>query len=152
MITQEGVHNILVDAMDPMRKVELSSACNNDPEIIKSVEKRMADILNVVVDIAVNPGTIYMNTKVGVPKENTRKVKLKKLNEYLEERIGNVPAVNLSVEALLSIIYSNNISGSGPSILSVLADYAEYLEKFLSKPNQQEDEDSWSDDYKEDEL
>lgn len=136
MITQEGVHNILVDAMDPMMKMEFSSACNNDPEIIKSVEKTMADILNAVVDIAVNPGTIYMNTKTCISEGGGKK--LKSLRKHLEETIGEVPMKNLSTEALLSIVYSKNMTGIGPPMLSVLADYVEYIEEFLSTPAQGE--------------
>lgn len=147
MITQEGVHNVLVEAMNPLQKVKLSSSCNNDPEKIKSVEKRMADILNVVVDIAVNPGTIYMNSKVDVPEENSKKVK--SLKQHLEEAVGPVPSSDFSIEALLSIIYSKNMSGAGPSMLTVVADYISYLEEFLSNPSPQEEK--W-DEYKEDEL
>ena len=136
MITQEGVHNILVDALDPIKKVEMSAACNHDPEKIKSVEQRMADILNVVVDIVVNPGTIYMNTKTCIPEGGGKK--LKSLRKYLEETIGEVPMEDLSTESLLSIIYSKNMTGIGPSMLSVLADYVEYIEEFLSAPAQEE--------------
>ena len=83
MITQEGVHNVLVEAMDPLQKVKLSASCNNDPKKIRSVEQRMADMLNIIVDIAVNPGTVYMSSKVDVPEENFKKVK--SLKQHLEE-------------------------------------------------------------------
>lgn len=145
MITQEGVHNVLVEAMSPVEKVKLSAACKHDPEKIKGVEQRMADILNVVVDITVNPGTIYMNTKTYIPEGDGKK--LKSLRKYLEEAIGEVPMKDLSTEALLSIVYSKNMTGIGPSMLSVLADYVEYIEEFLSTPRQEEDLDEI--DYKE---
>lgn len=147
MITQEGVHNVLVEAMNPLQKVELSAACNNDPEKIKNVEQKMADMLNIVVDIAVNPGTIYMNSKVDVPEENSKKVK--SLKQHLEEIVGSVSSSGFSIEALLSIVYSRNMSGAGPSMLTVVADYIEYLEEFLSSPSPQEEE--WTGN-KEDEL
>lgn len=62
--------------------------------------------------------------------------KLKSLRKHIEETIGEVPMKNLSTEALLSIVYSKNMTGIGPSMLSVLADYVEYIEEFLSTPAQ----------------
>lgn len=133
MITQEGVHNVLVEAMSPVEKVKLSAACNNDPDKIKAAEQKMADILNAVVDIAVNPGTLYMNTKV-IECEGSNP-KLKGLRKFLEENIEGVPAKDLSIEALLSIIYSKHMTGLGPSMIEILSRYAEYMEEFLSAPS-----------------
>lgn len=138
MITQEGVHNVLVEAMDPLQKVKLAASCDNDPEKIKSVEQKMAGMLNIIVDIAINPGTMYMNSKINVPEEENNKIK--PLKRYLEEIVGPVSLSGFSIEALLSIVHSRNMAGAGPSMLTVVEGYIGYLEEFLSSPRAQKEE------------
>lgn len=130
MITQEGVHNIFVESLTPHQKMSISYQHNNDPERIKHSEQLMADALNKVVDIVVNPGTTYLNTRIEV--DEPEKSKLITLRDYIEQKIGDVPAEGLSVEALLSIAYSKNVANQGPPITEILKDYTEYLEEFLS--------------------
>ena len=130
MITQEGVHNIFVESLTPHQKMRISYQHNNDPEKIKHSEQLMADALNKVVDIVVNPGTTYLNTRIEV--DEPEKGKLITLRDYIEHKIGDVPAGGLSVEALLSIAYSKNVANQGPSITEILKEYTEYLEEFLS--------------------
>lgn len=130
MITQEGIHNIFVESLTPHQKMSISYQHNNDPEKIKHSEQLMADALNKVVDIVVNPGTTYLNTRIEV--DEPEKGKLITLRDYIEQKIGDVPAGGLSVEALLSIVYSKNVANQGPSITEILKDYTEYLEEFLS--------------------
>ena len=130
MITQEGIHNIFVESLTPTQKMRISYQHGNDPEKIKHSEQLMADALNKVVDIVVNPGTTYLNTRIEV--DEPEKDKLTTLRDYIEQKVGDVPAEGLSVEALLSIVYSKNVANQGPSITEMLKDYTEYLEEFLS--------------------
>lgn len=130
MITQEGIHNIFVENLTPHQKMRISYRHNNDPEKIKHFEQLMADALNKVVDIVVNPGTTYLNTRIEV--DEPEKGKLITLRDYIEKKIGDVPAEGLSVEALLSIAYSKNVANQGPSVTEILKEYTEYLEEFLS--------------------
>lgn len=130
MITQEEVHNIFVESLTPTQKMRISYQHNNDPEKIKQSEQLMADALNKVVDIVVNSGTAYLNTRIEV--DEPEKDKLITLRDYIEQKVGDVPAEGLSVEALLSIVYSKNVANQGPSITEILKEYTEYFEKFLS--------------------
>lgn len=130
MITQEEVHNIFVESLTPTQKMRISYRHNNDPEKIKKSEQLMADALNKVVDIVVNSGTTYLNTRIEV--DELEKEKLITLRDYIEQKVGDVPAEGLSVEALLSIVYSKNVANQGPSITEILKEYTEYFEKFLS--------------------
>ena len=130
MITQEGIHNIFVESLTPHQKMSISYQHNNDPEKIKHSEQLMADALNKVVDIVINPGTTYLNTRIKA--DEPEKGKLITLRDYIEQKIGDVPAEGLSVEALLSIAYSKNVANQGPSITEILKEYTEYLEEFLS--------------------
>ena len=136
MITQEGIHNILVDSLTPTQKMRMSFEHNNDIEKIKQSEQCMADVLNKVVDIVVNPGTVYLSTRIEV--DEPEKDKLITLRDYLEQMCVEVPAKGLSVEALLSILYSKNMAGQSPSVPSVLSGYGRYIEEFLSMTRTEE--------------
>lgn len=61
MITQQDVHNHIVNNADDWQKRYLSMQCGNDVEKIKEVEKCMANIVNGVVNALKNSGVDYLN-------------------------------------------------------------------------------------------
>lgn len=65
MITQQQIHNIIVEEANGWQKAYLSQQCGNDVETIKKVEQTMADFLNGVISGIQNKGTDYLNTRMG---------------------------------------------------------------------------------------
>ena len=49
MITQQQIHNIIVEEANGWQKAYLSQQCGNDVETIKKVEQSMANVLNAII-------------------------------------------------------------------------------------------------------
>lgn len=64
MITQQDVHNAIVEGSSPAQKAYLSIQCGNDPEKIKVVEECAAKALNIAIKAFNNAGIDYLNTKL----------------------------------------------------------------------------------------
>ena len=64
MITQQQIHNTIVEKADGWQKAYLSQQCGNDVETIKKAEQTMADVLNGVISVIQNKGTDYLNTRI----------------------------------------------------------------------------------------
>ena len=64
MITQQQIHNIIVEEANGWQKAYLSQQCGNDVETLKKVEQTMADFLNGVISGIQNKGTDYLNTRI----------------------------------------------------------------------------------------
>ena len=64
MVTQQDIHNNIVENATDLQKRYLSMQCGNDVEKIKEVEKSMANIVNGVVSVLRNAGTDYLNEKI----------------------------------------------------------------------------------------
>ena len=64
MVTQQDIHNNIVENATDWQKRYLSMQCGNDVEKIKEVEQSMANIVNGVVSVLRNAGTDYLNKKI----------------------------------------------------------------------------------------
>lgn len=64
MVTQQDIHNNIVENATDWQKRYLSMQCGNDVEKIKEVEQSMANIVNGVVSVLRNAGTDYLNEKI----------------------------------------------------------------------------------------
>lgn len=64
MVTQQDIHNNIVENASDWQKRYLSMQCGNDVEKIKEVEQSMANIVNGVVSGLRNAGTDYLNKKI----------------------------------------------------------------------------------------
>lgn len=64
MVTQQDIHNNIVENASDWQKRYLSMQCGNDVEKIKEVEQSMANIVNGVVSVLRNAGTDYLNKKI----------------------------------------------------------------------------------------
>ena len=64
MITQQQIHNIIVEEANGWQKAYLSQQCGNDVETIKKVEQSMANVLNAIISGIKNGGTDYLNTRI----------------------------------------------------------------------------------------
>ena len=64
MVTQQDIHNILVENASDWQKRYLSIQCGNDVEKIKEVEQRMANMVNGVISALQNNGVDYLNERI----------------------------------------------------------------------------------------
>lgn len=64
MVTQQDIHNNIVENASDWQKRYLSMQCGNDVEKIKEVEQSVANIVNGVVSVFRNAGTDYLNKKI----------------------------------------------------------------------------------------
>lgn len=64
MVTQQDIHNILVENATDWQKRYLSMQCGNDVEKIREVEQSMANIINGVISTLQNNGVKYLNEKI----------------------------------------------------------------------------------------
>lgn len=64
MVTQQDVHNNIVENATDWQKRYLSMQCGNDVEKIKEVEQSMANIVNGVISVLKNNGVDYLNERI----------------------------------------------------------------------------------------
>lgn len=64
MVTQQDIHNNIVENASDWQKRYLSMQCGNDVEKIKEVEQSMANIVNGVISVLKNNGVDYLNERI----------------------------------------------------------------------------------------
>lgn len=64
MVTQQDIHNILVENASDWQKRYLSMQCGNDVEKIKEVEQSMANMVNGIISVLRNNGVDYLNERI----------------------------------------------------------------------------------------
>lgn len=64
MVTQNDIHNILVENATPWQKQYISIQCDYNPQKIKAAEQSIANIINGITESFRNSGTDYLNTRI----------------------------------------------------------------------------------------
>lgn len=64
MVTQQDIHNNIVENATDWQKRYLSMKCGNDVEKIKEVEQSMENIVNGVISVLQNNGVDYLNERI----------------------------------------------------------------------------------------
>lgn len=64
MVTQQDIHNNIVENATDWQKRYLSMQCGNDVEKIKEVEQNMANMVNGVISVLRNSGVDYLNERI----------------------------------------------------------------------------------------
>lgn len=64
MVTQQDIHNNIVENASDWQKRYLSMQCGNDVEKIKEVEQSMANIVNGIISVLRNNGVDYLNERI----------------------------------------------------------------------------------------
>lgn len=64
MVTQQDIHNNIVENASDWQKRYLSMQCGNDVDKIKEVEQSMANMVNGVISVLRNNGVDYLNERI----------------------------------------------------------------------------------------
>lgn len=64
MVTQQDIHNNIVENATDWQKRYLSIQCGNDVEKIKEVEHSMANMVNGIISVLRNDGVDYLNERI----------------------------------------------------------------------------------------
>ena len=64
MVTQQDIHNNIVENASDWQKRYLSMQCGNDVEKIKEVEQSMANMVNGIISVLRNNGVDYLNERI----------------------------------------------------------------------------------------
>ena len=64
MVTQQDIHNNIVENATDWQKRYLSMQCGNDVEKIKEVEQSMANMVNGIISVLRNNGVDYLNDRI----------------------------------------------------------------------------------------
>lgn len=64
MVTQQDIHNNIVENATDWQKRYLSMQCGNDVDKIKEVEQSMANMVNGVISVLRNNGVDYLNERI----------------------------------------------------------------------------------------
>lgn len=64
MITQQDIHNTIVENASDWQKRYLFMQCGNNIGKIKEVEQSMANIVNGVISVLQNSGVDYLNKRI----------------------------------------------------------------------------------------
>ena len=64
MVTQQDIHNNIVENASDWQKRYLSMQCGNDVEKIKEVEQSMANMVNGIISVLRNNGVDYLNDRI----------------------------------------------------------------------------------------
>lgn len=64
MITQQDIHNNIVENATDWQKRYLSMQCGNDVDKIKEIEQSMANMVNGVISALRNNGVDYLNERI----------------------------------------------------------------------------------------
>lgn len=64
MVTQQDIHNNIVENATDWQKRYLSMQCGNDVDKIKEVEQSMANMVNGIISVLRNNCVDYLNERI----------------------------------------------------------------------------------------